>query len=167
MNRMEQQGAVTPASYSVLQRGSAGPDQAQVQTWLNGLSAAGEDIPMLAVDGKYGPATESAVRSFQEWAGLTKDGMVGPNTWNAMALAYRQRVGDEQVYPGIPLRQGQRGGTVETLQQDLNHKDNANIQADGRFGPNTTEAVRMFQHCQGLSEDGVAGKLTWQRLYNL
>lgn len=167
MNCIKQQNPVMPAWYSVLQLGSSGPDQAQVQTWLNGLSAAGESLPMLAVDGNYGPATERAVRSFQKWAGLAEDGMVGSETWNALALAYRQRVGSEQVYPGIPLRQGQHGGTVKALQQDLNTKDHASIQEDGRFGSGTVQAVRMFQHCQQLNEDGVAGKLTWQRLRDL
>jgi subtilisin family serine protease len=38
----------------------------------------------VAVDGDFGPATASAVESFQSSAGLTVDGIAGPNTWGAL-----------------------------------------------------------------------------------
>jgi len=36
------------------------------------------------VDGRFGPSTELAVKTFQNMHGLTEDGIVGPATWTAL-----------------------------------------------------------------------------------
>ena len=54
-----------PAYYSLIQRGSSGPDVAQVQTWLNGLRDACTWHDILKVDGHFGTACEKAVTEFQ------------------------------------------------------------------------------------------------------
>lgn len=161
---MDTSTRVVPAYYALLQQGSSGPDVAQVQTWLNGLRGHWPSLPNLTVDGRFGNSTTEAVKKFQVLAGIKEDGKVGQNTWNALATAYGSLHGDSQVYPGIALRQGQQGGTVKALQEDLNRKDNAKLNADGKFGSATRQAVQMFQHCQRLTADGVAGKNTWERL---
>lgn len=59
--------------------GHAGPEVAEVQCLLRGAGFSPG-----AVDGIFGPKTESAVKGFQERAGLVVDGIVGPHTWKAL-----------------------------------------------------------------------------------
>ena len=77
-----------PAYYSLIQRGSSGPDVALVQTWLNGLRDACTWHDILKVDGHFGTASEKAVTEFQLRNKLTVDGKVGANTWNAIYAKY-------------------------------------------------------------------------------
>ena len=53
-----------PAYYSLLHRGSSGPDVALVQTWLNGVRDACTWHDPLKADGKFGLSTENAVKEF-------------------------------------------------------------------------------------------------------
>lgn len=73
-----------PAYYSLLQRGSSGPDVALVQTWLNGVRDACTWYSELNADGRFGAATAAAVQRFQRRSGLTADGVVGEETWEKM-----------------------------------------------------------------------------------
>jgi len=50
----------------------------------NALNARGYDVG--TVDGIFGPATETAVKSFQRDFGLDVDGIVGPYTWEALGV---------------------------------------------------------------------------------
>jgi putative chitinase len=63
---------------------AAAPDDdiAQLQTDLNNLGAQ----PSLLVDGRFGPATEQAVREFQMAAGVKVDGIPGDVTRAAIKL---------------------------------------------------------------------------------
>ena len=54
-----------PAYYSLIQRGSSGPDVALVQTWLNGIRDSCTWHAALTVDGRFGAKAEKAVREFQ------------------------------------------------------------------------------------------------------
>jgi peptidoglycan hydrolase-like protein with peptidoglycan-binding domain len=62
-----------------VRKGSTGPYVKLVQELL---SLRGY---ILKVDGIFGPATETYVRSFQKAHGLEADGIVGPMTWNKLA----------------------------------------------------------------------------------
>ena len=59
-----------------------------------GIGATGQDVlrlqPLLVelkllafdhIDGRFGAATEAAVKDFQQGQGLTTDGIVGAQTW--------------------------------------------------------------------------------------
>jgi len=70
--------AADPEHYPTLRRGSEGDavEVLQVRLRKSGFE--------LTVDGAFGPATETAVRTFQRGRGLTVDGIVGPKSWAAI-----------------------------------------------------------------------------------
>ena len=76
-----------------LRRGSAGEDVRWLQTMLNAVSTVDLDMPMLTVDGIFGPATEGNVRRYQRNFGLAQDGIVGPLTWESLTKEYARITG--------------------------------------------------------------------------
>mgnify|MGYP000099161360 CR=1 FL=1 len=72
-------------------------------------------------------------------------------------------------YPGSPLRRGDRGTAVFTLQRQLNRitKDYpflGLLTVDGVFGSRMTETVKRFQKQFNLTADGVVGRQTWYKI---
>ena len=153
-----------PAYYSLIRRGSSGPDVALVQTWLNGIRDSCSWHAALTVDGKFGANAEKAVREFQLRYGLKEDGKVGANTWNVLYTRYTAKHGLNVPYPGIVLRSGASGGTVRLVQQKLNSLGER-LNADGRYGAATAAAVQRFQRRNGLAADGSVGQATWEKLF--
>ncbi|EST38741.1 hypothetical protein N566_05860 [Streptomycetaceae bacterium MP113-05] len=68
---------LTTAAQPLLREGSSGPAVQKAQCSLN-LALTGAPIPE---DGDFGPVTDEATRRFQGCAGLTVDGVIGPQTW--------------------------------------------------------------------------------------
>ena len=64
-----------------LQKGSKGE---YVQLLQTKLLMRGYDLGSYGVDGDFGSKTLDAVKAFQKSAGLTVDGVVGPQTWQAL-----------------------------------------------------------------------------------
>ncbi|HET8641148.1 MAG TPA: M15 family metallopeptidase [Pseudonocardiaceae bacterium] len=62
-----------------LLRGMSGADVKQLQIRVAGWMSSGEN---LALDGDFGPATEAAVRRFQNGYGLSADGVAGSQTFS-------------------------------------------------------------------------------------
>lgn len=60
----------------LLRTGSSGVAVELLQKYLNAITGAG-----LAVDGAWGPKTQTAVLNFQRFFHLATDGIVGPATW--------------------------------------------------------------------------------------
>jgi putative chitinase len=71
--------SANPTGQPVLRRGSKGMAVADLQSKL---VDAGFD---LTIDGDFGPATEAIVKVFQARKKLTRDGIVGPDTWSKFA----------------------------------------------------------------------------------
>lgn len=107
------------------------------------------------VDGIFGPRTEGAVKSFQEWYGLAADGVVGRKTWDALILSQ----------PALPvLAKGSTGHYVRFLQARLKDLGFDPVYADGAFGPLTEAALKSFQQAASLPMSGTVDILTWHAL---
>ena len=160
--------------------GSRGDDVEQIQFWLNAVAEFVDTIPTVTVDGIFGQATDRAVRAFQQHFGLTVDGIVGQATWNSIYNEYSSiqtdiappNVDTPGQFPGTTLAVGSRGNDVKQMQFYLRIISNSNsaipaITADGIFGSATERAVRAFQQFYGLTVDGLVGKLTWNKIYEV
>jgi peptidoglycan hydrolase-like protein with peptidoglycan-binding domain len=127
-----------------------------VQTLQYLLRARNHTVP---VDGIFGPATDAAVRAFQQQKSLPVDGIVGPRTWAALV---------------VTVKKGDTGDAVRGVQEEFQYRNlsgdpSKGVQIDGIFGTKTDEAVRGFQ--QALSYDapevvvdGIVGPVTWRAL---
>ena len=111
----------------------------------------------LVVDGVFGSNTESVVRQFQEKNNLTVDGIVGYNTWKYLLT----------LPPYPTLRRGDSGIYVTLLQKLLESNLVSVGIIDGKFGPQTEDAVKSFQQNNNLITDGIVGKNTWSALTRL
>ncbi len=89
-------GTVPPNS--VLRQGSRGQDVITLQYLLNVISEYYPTVPAPVQDGIFGSGTAQAVMAFQKAMRLTSDGIVGPNTWNALYQAY-QGIGQNTPSP--------------------------------------------------------------------
>ena len=69
----------TQLARPVLRRGDTGEDVEQLQRLLQLVGDYEARI-----DGQFGPATDAAVRAFQERMGLKVDGIVGSQTWSKL-----------------------------------------------------------------------------------
>ena len=160
---------------TTLRQGSTGSAVEQLQFWLNTLAQYESSIPSLTVDGVYGTGTANAVRAFQRKYGLTVDGVVGRNTWTELYDQFRSIQSDNgtpNAYPGTALREGASGQNVRLVQFWLKiartvYPSLSNVTVDGRFGSATAAAVRRFQTYFGLTSDGVVGRTTWNKMYEV
>ena len=165
---------------SPLRLGSTGGSVTQIQFWLSTISGYVASVPDVTVDGVFGAATTAAVRAYQQYAGLTVDGVVGPATWESLYDTYQSIESDISSpgtnfpgqYPGTPLRQGSRGNSVRLIQFWLSvlsdfYSTIPAVTPDGIFGNATEAAVRAFQSRFSLTVDGVVGPATWNKLYEV
>jgi peptidoglycan hydrolase-like protein with peptidoglycan-binding domain len=133
-----------------IQLGSTGDAVRRLQRALRRTPDLG-----LVVDGVFGPAVETAVKDFQEGAGLVVNGIVDSLTWNGLP--------DGGAMP--LLREGSSGEVVRALQRVLTNGAPGQWQPpqgiDGDFGPHTKASVMGFQSWGGVPADGIVGDQTW------
>ncbi len=72
--------------FPVLRRGDKGDAVKTVQRTLNALGYRDANGRSLSVDGSFGPATEYALKKYQEYERLTVDGICGQQTWKSLLL---------------------------------------------------------------------------------
>ena len=104
------------------------------------------------IDGRYGPLTTGAVKRFQEAHDLIVDGVVGPATAEALRASAPERPTTDRVE------------RVRALQQQLSALGLEPGPVDGRYGPQTTDAVKRFQQANDLEPDGIVDPLTQHAL---
>jgi peptidoglycan hydrolase-like protein with peptidoglycan-binding domain len=114
--------------------------------------------PFGPITGVFDASLETSVKNFQQGAGLTVDGIVGPATW-AKLPSYREA--------SPPLRNGSSGPAVAWLQQALSGADIV-VQfppyigaIDGIFGAATASAVNALQSWADVTSTGSVDDDTW------
>lgn len=141
----------------IIRRDDAGDAVRDIQHRLLDLSYR---VDPAELDGRFGPSTEDAVRSFQAARGLPADGLVGPDTWGQLVEA-GFRLGDRVLYLRSPAF---RGDDVRELQRRLNALGFDAGREDGIFGGATQDAVLEFQRNIGEQSDAIVGVGTVEAL---
>ena len=106
--------------------------------------------------GRFGDATEAAVRAFQQARGLAVDAICGRHTWAALVESGFS-LGDRLLYARRPML---RGDDVAELQRRLNKLGFDAGREDGILGDRTIAALTEFQRNVALTADGICGSTT-------
>jgi N-acetylmuramoyl-L-alanine amidase len=142
--------------------GDRGTPVREIRAILTGLDL------LAPADGRgcdeYDPATERAVRAFQQSRGLSVDGRVGEETWRALESA-RWRLGARTLHHAVP--EPLIGEDVRSLQERLLEMGYDAGRADAVYGLRTSRAVAQFQREVGLKPDGSCGPHTMGALRRL
>ena len=144
-----------------LELGSSGTDVKKLQNRLKTLGYLSG-----TASGSFDAATDAALRAFQARAGLTQDGVAGPDTQKKLYASNAAKASSTAATVGKALESGSSGAGVKTMQQALKDLGYYTGSVDGSFGSGTQEAVKAFQQNNGLSVDGKAGTQTLTKLYS-
>lgn len=161
-----------------LRPGSTGRAVRELQYYLYLLSVYYTQIPQIAVDGTYGPATTAAVRAWQQLASLTVDGITGPATWASIYKNFAEqrpngpvRRASDYPYPGAPVKEGDEGEAVLYISFLLayvgySYPEVLPYGLTDQFTSDITASVRSFQVLFALPSTGIVDRTTWNTLVN-
>ncbi len=181
----EEVGAVERASASAARRAA----EAAALAKKDAIERLQGDLHV-AVDGEFGPETESAIRRLQARHRLAVDGVAGQQTWSILgahgepelkpppsALPHPKPAPQQHAAAAVqadtpggqaaPQGAGQPGtgdhgqGAGAAVRR---LQEDLHLAVNGEFGPETEAAVRRFQSEHGLEVDGVVGPATWATL---
>lgn len=167
----------------IMRQGNRGSDVSRLQEYLQ--KAGFYDYG--SITGTYGPATQRAVRSFQQARGLQVDGIAGPQTLGRInseigstgssgsssssassgSSSSNVSSGSSNVtLNGQILRSGSSGKAVELLQEELKKLGFFTASISGAYNQSTVNAVRDLQRQAGITVDGVYGPQTHRAITN-
>ena len=130
---------------------------------------------------KFCNGTTSTCDGLSQWGSeaLAQEGL---NSFEILQFYYGDDIeivtnapieGVTESYPGTPLRLGSTGPAVTVIQVSLNRIAQSYPAipkidpVDGIFGPQTEEAVKVFQQIFSLDPDGIVGRGTWYQLVRI
>ncbi len=138
-----------------LRVGERHPVVAKLQQRLMDLGFMDNDEPT----DYYGEVTQNAVKIYQRQNKLAQDGVIGPETLDAILSP------DAKYYAA---QNGDQGDDIQRIQSrlyELGYIASDNL-VTGNFGDTTEEAVKKMQSVNGLEEDGKVGRKTMNLLYS-
>ena len=151
-----------PPKDDTLKEGSKGDAVKKLQQRLKDLGYYN-----YTCDSSYGYRTVEAVKAFQKRNGLTVDGVAGESTLkklNSSSAVPAKDAPTAAPSKDDTLRVGSKGDAVKKVQQRLKELGYYSYGCDGNYGERTATAVKAFQKMNGLTQDGVVGKTTLNKL---
>lgn len=151
---------IATQALAALEFGVKGPEVSDLQQQLQKLGYFNADVT-----GYFGPLTKDAVIQFQKDKGLTANGVVDDETESALRQRNRPSpILVSQSSEDNLLAQGERGQTVQALQENLKTLGFYSGSPNGVFDDKTEAAVMAFQKAKGLTVDGIVGPQTRAKL---
>ncbi len=138
-----------------LRIGEKHPVVAKLQQRLMDLGFMDNDEPT----DYYGEVTQSAVKIYQRQNDLAQDGIIGPETLDAILSP------DAKYYAA---QNGDQGDDIRRIQErlyEMGYLATADLMT-GNFGDTTEAAVKKMQSVNGLEQDGKVGRKTMNLLYS-
>ena len=158
----------TTTNPNTLKYGDSGSRVTEMQTALKKLG-----YYTSSVDGRFGAGTQRAVIAFQKASGLTADGLAGSRT---LELLYEKAASSSGSGSNSNSSSSSDSGFTRTLRRDYTGSDVKAVQTrlkalnyyagvvDGHYGSGTIAAVKTFQRSNGLTADGLTGRVTYNKL---